>query len=299
MTLRRPRPLRAGDRVAVVAPSGPVVPERLDAGVRILRSWGLEAVLGDHVLTRHPELPYLAGTDEQRAADLQRAWTDPSVSAVVCARGGYGAQRLVDRLDWSAMAAAGPRWFAGYSDATALHEAIAARLGLATVYGPMAAAAAFTTDAGTAEALRRALFGEPIELRGRALVPGRAEAPTSGGCLALLATDAGTRTAGAYAGTVVCLEDVGEPAYAVDRWLTQLLRAGAFDGVAGFALGSWHDCQPGSPGLVARVLEERLAGLGVPIAADLPFGHGPSSAAVPLGVPAVLADGVLTFSGRT
>ncbi|WP_037571597.1 S66 peptidase family protein [Phaeacidiphilus oryzae] len=320
MTPRQPRPLRPGDRVAVVAPSGPVSPERLEAGVRILRSWGLDVVLGDHVLTRDPVLPYLAGTDRQRAADLQAAWTDPSVAAVVCARGGYGAQRIVDRLDWPALAAAGPRWFVGYSDATALHQAISTRLGLATLYGPMAAAQVFTTDADTADGLRDALFGKPVELRGRALTPGRAEAPTSGGCLALLATDLGTpsagapgtpsagapgtpsaaaEAAGAYAGTIVCLEDVGEPAYAIDRWLTQLLRAGAFDGVAGFALGSWERCERQTPELVDRVLADRLRPLGIPIAVDLPFGHGPSSATVPLGVPAVLADGVLTFAGRT
>jgi muramoyltetrapeptide carboxypeptidase len=135
----KPGRLRAGSRVAVVAPAGPVPEEPLYRGIAVLESWGLRVELGKHVLDRHSRLPYLAGADADRAADLQRAWCDPGVDAVFCARGGYGCQRMVDLLDWDAMAAAGPKVFAGSSDVTALHEAIGTHLGMVTLFSPMIA----------------------------------------------------------------------------------------------------------------------------------------------------------------
>ncbi|MBK6033667.1 LD-carboxypeptidase, partial [Streptomyces sp. MBT59] len=97
--------MRPGSRVAVVAPSGPVLADRLEEGLAVLRDWGLEPVVGPHVRSTHPELDYLAGTDAGRAADLQAAWCDPSVEAVLCARGGFGAHRMVDLVDWAAIRA--------------------------------------------------------------------------------------------------------------------------------------------------------------------------------------------------
>ena len=162
--LVRPARLAPGARVAVVAPSGPVPEERLQSGLDVLRGWDLDPVVAPHVLDRHGELDYLAGTDADRAADLQRAWCDPSVDAVVCARGGYGTQRMVDLLDWAAMRAAGPKVFVGYSDITVLHEAFATRLGLATLHGPMAAGIDFVKNARAQEHLRATLF-EPETVR--------------------------------------------------------------------------------------------------------------------------------------
>ncbi|MDV9178977.1 LD-carboxypeptidase, partial [Streptomyces sp. W16] len=186
--LVRPYRLAPGARVAVVAPSGPVSEERLEAGLDILRGWGLDPVVAPHVRDRHGELGYLAGTDADRAADLQNAWCDPSVAAVLCARGGYGVQRIVDLLDWDAMRAAGPKVFVGFSDPTVLHQAFATRLGLVTLYGPAAAGADFVKNARTQEQLRATLF-DPESVRtvravpggGGALVPGRARGVTLGG----------------------------------------------------------------------------------------------------------------------
>ncbi|WP_127358221.1 S66 peptidase family protein [Actinacidiphila soli] len=299
--LLRPRRLAPGDRVAVVAPSGPVVPEQLDVGLDILRGWDLDPVVAPHVLDHHPGLGYLAGEDEARARDVQDAWCDPAVAAVMCARGGYGAQRMIDLLDWDALAAAGPKAFIGFSDVTVLHEAFARRLGLATLYGPVAAGVAFTKDEPTREHLRRTLF-EPETARtltsatAAPLVPGRARGVTVGGCLAMLAADIGTPHARAgQRGGILVLEDVGERPYQLDRLLTQLLRSGRLDGVAGIALGSWRDCGP--PEDVRAVLLDRLGGLGVPVVEELGFGHCDSSLTVPLGIPAVLdADtGTLTL----
>src|SRR5690606_28432687 len=195
------------------------------------------------------------------------------------------------------MRAAGPKALVGFSDITALHGAFATHLGLATVHGPMPGTSMFTDDDRTADLLRRMLMepGEAMALtspEARVLVPGAARGVTIGGCLSLLAGEIGTPTARASAaGGIVLLEDVGEKAYRLDGFLTQLLRTGWFDGVAGVALGSWKDCEP-----VEELMMDRLGGLGVPIVADLGFGHCDSSITVPLGVPAVLDADVGTLS---
>ncbi|MGW3094706.1 S66 peptidase family protein [Streptomyces sp. NPDC001102] len=298
--LLRPSRLAPGARVAVVAPSGPVPEERLQAGLDVLRGWDLDPVVAPHVLDRHDELTYLAGTDTARAADLQAAWCDPSVDAVLCARGGYGAQRMVDLLDWEAMRAAGPKVFVGFSDVTVLHEAFAARLGLVTLHGPMAAGVDFVKNARAQDHLKATLFApetvRTITSGGGALVPGRARGVTLGGCLTLLAAELGSPHARPGArGGLLCLEDVGEETYRLDRHLTQLGRAGLLEGVRGVLLGSWERCEPYEK--VRALLLDRLGGLGVPIAEDFGFGHCAGALTIPFGVSAVLdADaGTLTL----
>ncbi|MEI7030316.1 LD-carboxypeptidase [Streptomyces pratensis] len=294
----RPPRLRPGSRVAVVAPCGPVPADRLEQGVALLREWGLDPVVGPHVSSAHPELDYLAGADADRAADLQEAWCDPSVEAVLCARGGYGAHRMVDLLDWAAIRAAGPKAFVGYSDATVLHEAFALRAGFSTLHGPMVATEAFLTEPATREHLRATLFApETVRTLGRdtaaALVPGRARGVLHGGCVSLLAADAGTpcgRTHGR--GGLLVIEDTGEHPYRLDGILTRLLRSGALEGLAGVVCGSWQDCGPYEK--IRAVLADRLGPLGIPVVEELGFGHGPNALTLPLGAPAVLdapADG--------
>ncbi|MER8187662.1 LD-carboxypeptidase [Kitasatospora sp. NPDC094015] len=297
----RPCHLVPGDRVALVAPSGPVDPARLARGVEILRSWGLRIRSAPHLDERHPVLDHLAGTDTHRAADFQQAWLDPEVAAVLCVRGGYGTQRMVDLVDWDALRAAPPKPLVGFSDATVLHEAVARHLGVPTFYGPMPASATFTPDGPTADHLRRTLFhpATTTVLTGPAaapLVPGVARGTLAGGCASVLAAERGTRTARpSFAGTLLLLEDVNEQPYRLDRILTQLLRSGALDGVAGIVLGSWDGCGPAEQ--VRAVMLDRLAPLGVPVLWELGFGHAPSGPTVPLGVTATLdADaGTLTL----
>ncbi|MFW3463562.1 S66 peptidase family protein [Streptomyces microflavus] len=293
----RPSRLRPGSRVAVVAPSGPVPADRLEAGLGVLRAWGLEPVVAPHVLDVHTELDYLAGTDADRAADLQAAWCDPAVDAVICARGGYGAHRMVDLVDWAAVRAAGPKVFVGYSDITVLHEAFALRAGFATLHGPMVATEAFLKDAPTREHLRATLFEPETVLTlgldtAAALVPGRARGPVRG-CVSLLSAEAGTPHArnGARGGLLV-IEDTGEEPYRLDGILTRLLRSGALEGVSGVVCGSWQECGPYEK--IRAVLADRFGPLGIPVIEELGFGHGPTALTVPLGVEAVLdapADG--------
>jgi muramoyltetrapeptide carboxypeptidase len=287
--LLRPRRLVQGDRVAVVAPSGPLEPDRLARGCRVLESWGLEVVVGAHVLDRDR---HLAGRDEDRAVDVQQAWCDPSVAAVLCARGGSGATRLLDLLDWAAMRQAEPKVFVGYSDATALHEGLATHLGIASLLGPMPAALPFGgehPDGPSLDHLHRTLFApEQVQvLRDAGTIcatGGRATGVTVGGTVALLASTVGTPESRPAKGGIALLEDITEPAYRLDNLLTQLLRSGWFDGVRGIVLGTWVDCGDDAVETVCA----RLDGLGVPLLAGLPFGHGVPQLTVPLGVEAEL-----------
>jgi muramoyltetrapeptide carboxypeptidase len=289
--LHRPPRLRAGDRVAVVATAGIVPPQRLSAGVARLESWSLRVEVAEHVLDVHATLPYLAGADADRADDFTAAWTDPDVAALFVARGGYGTQRVIDLLDWDALAKAPPKVLVGFSDVTSLHTALGARLGQTTVHSHVVTSLGGATES-SAEALRATLLSPSAGtdlLSGSevaCVVPGVVTGELRGGNLALLAADVGTTCSRGAAGAIVLLEDVLETPYRIDRLLTQLLRSGWFDGVAGIVLGSFADC--GDPHLVDAVLAERLRPLHVPLVKGLDFGHTDSTVTVPLGVRATL-----------
>ncbi|MEJ7690307.1 MAG: LD-carboxypeptidase [Nocardioidaceae bacterium] len=247
--------------------------------------------LDDHVLDRDSRLSYLAAADDVRASAFTDAWLNPEASAVIIARGGYGSQRVVDLVDWRRLAEAEPKVLVGFSDATALHQAVAARLGLVTVHSHVVTSLGTATPA-SAEALRRLLM-EPDTVTdllagqaAEAVVGGMARGVLVGGNLALLASDLGTPFSRSAAGGIVLLEDIGEDTYRVDRQLTHLVRAGWFEGARGLVLGAFTDCN--DPVELDVVLEARLAPLGLPIVRHVDVGHTSSSATVPLGVEAVL-----------
>ncbi|RYP86042.1 DUF4031 domain-containing protein [Nocardioides guangzhouensis] len=292
-SLLRPRALRRGDVVALVAPAGPADGERVEAGAALLASWGLEVRPAAEPGTA--PYPWLVDHDEARAEALADAWRDPEVAAVWCVRGGFGAHRILDLLDWDALALAAPKTLIGFSDVTALHQAFASRLGVATVHGPMAASLA-DRDVATREAFRALLMdGEAVDVRGHTVVDGEATGPLVGGNLTVLATSSGTPLTHPAAGSIAVLEDVGEEPYRLDRSVTQLLRAGWFDEVRGIVLGQFTDCR--DPAAVRALLADRLGGLGVPLLADAAVGHEDTNLAVPLGVRSRIADGVLSFPG--
>jgi muramoyltetrapeptide carboxypeptidase len=278
----------------VVAPSGRVDAARLEAGLVHLRSWGLEVDVMPSVLAGHERFPYLAADDKARAEDLRNAWLDPQYAAVICARGGYGVQRMLEYVDVDELVAV-PKWFVGFSDITALHEPLNAR-GLVTLHGPMAAAVEqLNTDLGR-ERLRALLF-EPETITdllaphgARTVVGGVAEGPLRGGNVTLLAAGIGTPTYAPPTGVVV-LEEVDESNYRVDRLFTQLLRAGWFDQVTGIVLGDFTGTED-----PIDVLTERLEPLGVPMVAGAAIGHEALNLAVPLGLPVRLDATAATLS---
>lgn len=297
--------LQAGDRVGIVFPSGPPDPERLKQAEELLRSWDLVPVPGRNVLRAHPRADYLAGSDAERASDLEDAWCDDTLQAVFCARGGYGTVRLLDLLDVERLRRARPKALFGSSDVTAVHEFWAERLGLSTWFSPMIATAAVLGDAVATAKLHQAVFGcfEGRSYSGPdacTLVPGTATGVMTGGNLSLLAMTTGAaRAAGPRAaGKIILLEDVTEDLYRIDALLHTLLRSGYFDGAAGIVLGTWHEC--GDLGAVRALLQEVLSPLGIPLVWGFPLGHGPAADSIPLGVPAVLDAGtepLLTLIG--
>jgi muramoyltetrapeptide carboxypeptidase len=289
-SLIRGQRLRRGDRVAVASPAGPAPADRLDAGLAVIESWGLDVRVMEHARGAHQDFAYLSAADTDRADDFMRAWCDPSVRAVVCARGGYGVQRMVDLLDWDAIAAAGPKVLVGFSDVTALHQGFAARLGMSTIHGPVITSLGGADDESRTHLRRMLLEPESVSSLTPSPVPavvgGRAEGVLVGGNVALLAAEIGTGNSAPAAESIAVLEDVTEEGYRLDRLLTQLLRAGWFDDVRGIALGQFTGC--GATESVRFLVQDRLAPLGVPMLLEVPFGHGPRNLAFPFGVAAVL-----------
>ena len=289
--LLRPPRLRHGDVVAVVTQAGE--DERLDAGITVLRSWGLEVRRSEPAPARLT--PGLTGLEQWRADQLTQAWTDPDVRAVWASRGAYGTRRVLDMLDWSVLASASPRMLIGSWEVTLLHQAVAARLGAASVQASGVAGLG-VAEVATSEAIRRLVMdGGPVELTGTpGPQAGCAEGVLVGGSLTLLASAVGTSLAHPAAGGIALLEDVGQRPSLLDRAVTRLLHSDWFAGVRAVALGEFASC--GDPGEAQALLEDRLGHLCVPMVRDLPVGHAPPSLPVPLGVPARLDAAAGTLS---
>jgi len=285
----RPRPLRPGARVHVVAPSGPVPADRLESGLAVLRT----LVPGEISLA--PNLAaragYFAGDDRARLAALQAALADKAIDAVVCARGGYGLTRLLPLLDPARLAAA-PKLLVGFSDVTGLLAWSLAQVGLASIHGPVVAQLA-TLGADDHERLALLMRGEdPGSLSaetGAILHGGVVTGPLFAGNLEVLRSLLGTRAFPDLSGCVLALEEIGERPYRIDRMLTQLLTSGALRGVRGVAVGGLVACDepetgnPDSP-TAEEVVLERLGVLGIPVVTGFPFGHAPDrNAALPVG----------------
>ncbi|HEX6559330.1 MAG TPA: LD-carboxypeptidase [Longimicrobiales bacterium] len=288
LTRVKPPRLRAGARVALLAPAGPLTDERIEISLERCRSLGLEPVLGRAARSR---LGFLAGPDEARAADLQNALLDDSVDAVWALRGGYGTVRLLEYLDWAPMRDK-PKAFIGFSDNTTLHLTLF-NAGVVSFHGPHPGGD-FPPE--TRAAFERVLFDDApageLPLRAedpapRTLHPGRAHGPLVGGNLSLLAAACGTGTCLQARGCIVFIEDVSEAAYRVDRALQQLLASGAFVGVAGLAFGRFTPA-PDDDLPIDAVLDEFAQRLGVPAVLDFPIGHIEHNWTVPLGVEAQL-----------
>ncbi len=313
----QPCRLRSGDTIAIVAPAGPAPIARLQQGIATLERLGFDVRLGAGVLSQEK---YLAGPDDRRALDLVSLWARRDVAAVFCARGGYGAARIVDALT-PAFLKRHPKVFCGFSDITTLHAACA-RAGLVSFYGPMVAwdlahgatrpprskraavrlatATGVSRSGGFDEASFRAMLMDGVSdfviapAAAEPLVRGRATGRLLGGCLSLLVATLGTPEELDTRGSILVLEDEKEPPYRIDRMLTQLRRAGKFEGVKGIVLGDFPECHP-APGAgyaLVDVLRDRLSDVGVPVAWRFPIGHTlQPNVTLPLGVKATLDAG--------
>lgn len=283
--------LPPGAKIAVVAPSHRFNQEKLDAGLELARAAGLELVCLPHLQRPHR---YLAAPDAWRLGQLIEALVDPAWDAVWVVRGGSGITRLLRHLPWDRIP---PRPLIGFSDLTPLLEAMRARTGAVGVHGPVLHSLA-GTDPGDRQALFDLLAGRPTPaLAGEAWRAGEATGPLVGGNLTLIAATCGTPWQVRSAGAILCLEDIGEQPYRVDRMLQQLLDAGVLDGVAGVALGTWEGCRApdGADWSLDDVLRDVLLPLGVPVLAGLPFGHGDRNHPLPIGAVGRISGGALAW----
>jgi len=294
-TFQLPPALRPGDRVAVVAPASAFERAAFDSGLALIRS----RYQAEHDIALFERRRYLAGGDERRLAELSSALADPGVRAVFCARGGYGATRLLSRL--GAAAPGAPKPLIGFSDITALHLWLQSQ-GRASIHGPVLTQLG-RVPPGSLERLFALLESSspaaPLEGTD-SYVGGTAEGPLLGGNLSVLSRLLGTPFMPVLDGAILLLEDQGERPYRLDRIWTHLHQAGVFSRVRGIALGTFTACEePDAAYTSADVLRELAAESGVPCAAGFPIGHGGVNEPVPLGVPVRLdaSQARLTFLG--
>ncbi len=287
----KPKKLAIGDTVGIVAPAGIPGKEELAAGIDFIQSVGLKIKLGNHLGKING---YLAGSDAERAADINDMFADREVKAIFCARGGYGTARIAHLLDYK-MIAENPKIFWGYSDITFLHAAISKFSGLVTFHGPM------LTELGHENARNRALIAANMMLRGgklqflqkdgiREIVSGLAFGMVAGGNLTLIASTLGTPYEIDTTGRILFLEEVNEEPRTIDRMMNQLYQSGKLAAAAGIVIGDFTNCGGFSkPGYqTEEVIEHYLALAGRPAMAGVPFGHGEDNHPFPLGVHAIL-----------
>jgi len=305
----KPRKLQPGDTVGLVLPASMAFEgSKIDLAREQLEAIGFEVRLGGHARSRHG---YFAGTDHQRAADVNAMFADDGVDGIFCYTGGWGTPRVLPLLDFD-LIRRHPKVIIGYSDITALVNAIHQETGLVTFHGPVAAS---HIRPWTLEQLRRVVMSTlPIgtltnpekgedelvnrEFRILTIRGGRSRGKIVGGNLTLLAALMGTPWEVRTEGAILMLEDIREEYYRVDRMLTQLAQGGKFDRVAGVVFGYCTKCSVEAPSFsFEEILRDRLEPLGVPAMAGLAFGHLPKMLTLPIGLEATLdADaGTLTI----
>jgi muramoyltetrapeptide carboxypeptidase len=291
-----PKRLRPGDTIGFITPGSYISDESLDKAVSNMLQLGLKVKMGKNIRAKHG---FVAGTDQQRLDDLHMMFSDRSVDAVWCARGGYGCTRLLPQIDYE-LIRKNPKILIGYSDITALLNAIYHKTGLVTFHGPVGASefSAYTEAQVRAVLMEGAApYSIPLSednetsddplYQPEVIREGQAEGVLMGGNLSLLSAMAGTGYLPDPEGAIVFMEDVGESPYRVDRMLTQLRQAWPLKAANGIALGVFADCakKEGSDSLtLSETLQEQLRPTAAPTAYGFPFGHIDHQCTFPVGV---------------
>lgn len=274
--MKEPDFLKPDDRIAVVAPAGKVVREKVEAGISLLRQVGFAVVEGQNL---YGSCHSFSGTDDERLSDLQLAFDDPSVKAILFARGGYGTTRLLERLDFSRFAQ-NPKWIVGFSDITALHN-VCASLGIPSVHAPMAASYADDNGRPTRDflILTDTLKGQNVNYQ----VPpqpenrsGVAISQLAGGNMALIYSLMGTKYDLETDGKILFIEDVGEYLYQIDRTMASLRLSGKLAKLTGIVIGHFSDLKDNAEpfGMSLReIVLHATRGYDFPVCFGFPAGH--------------------------
>ncbi|MBC2712416.1 MAG: LD-carboxypeptidase [Desulfosarcina sp.] len=291
-----PRALKPGDTLGIVAPASPFDRQSFDAGVRGLESMGFNLVIPEDIFNKNG---YMAGSDQRRADLLNRLFADPDIDGIICARGGYGAMRVLPLLDADAISHH-PKVFVGFSDITVLLGFLVERCRMVAFHGPT------VTTLGNGDPSTRNRFlsaltkPAPLSLAAASnhvIQAGSATGRFFCGNLTLFCHLTGTPFQPDFSGCILLIEDQGEAPYRIDRMLTQMMLAGCFDGLAGLALGAFTNC--GSVEEIHRIVSDRLGRLNIPILAGFDVGHEAVNMTLPVGLPVLMntSSGTLTFTG--
>lgn len=274
-----------GGRIGIIAPASPFDPDLFKAGLDVISSLGWIPVFPETIWDKKG---YLAGEDVHRAAQIHQMFADSSIDAIICARGGFGAMRLLPLLDFD-LIAKNPKPFVGFSDITVLLNAFCDRCQMVTFHGPVVTSLA-QNEPTTVKALNQALtrikdYRIPFSSE-TVISHGMTTAPVKGGNLTMLSNLAGTPYCPDFRGALVLLEDCNEVSYRIDRKLTHLMLAGCLDEIAGLLLGDFAGCGPAeqTQALFADVFQNRA----IPIVGGVEAGHGTVNRTVPLGLKATL-----------
>ncbi len=257
-------PLKIGDRVAVISPSGKVDKDHILTSTQLLKNWGLEVIYGEHTFDVHHKL---AGKDEDRLKDLQWALDDHNIKAIFCSRGGYGLVRIIDELNWSKFTSK-PKLIIGFSDVTVLHNELNKR-GFNSIHAVMPNSY-HSSSTEVLDSLRQALFYEKYQFN----LPLFKNYEVVGGNLAIIYSLLGTNSDIDTHGKVLFIEDIGEYAYVIDRMMHALKKAGKLDHLKGLVLGHFTNIKEDDFGYSVRQIVERVtAEFDYPIVYDVPIGH--------------------------
>jgi len=291
----KPAALKSGDVIGIIAPSGPPKGQGFAMGMQRLERLGFTVRLADHVFK---QWRHLAAEDSQRVEDLHRFFSDQSVRAIVCARGGSGASRLIPHLD-SNIIRENPKIFVGSSDVTTLLLYLVQTCGIVAFHGPMLAPnfgkrASARTDEFFLKLLTRPEPAGRLDIPGvKTLKAGTAEGTLTGGCLSILSLSIGTPHEIKTHGSILFLEDIDEAPYKIDRMLTHLKQAGCFKGVQGIVFGKMVDCQtkPEEDYTLEDVALDVLSDFRGPILYGFPSGHGEENVILPFGMKVRISSG--------
>jgi muramoyltetrapeptide carboxypeptidase len=267
--------LKSGDKIAIVATARKIIPSEMDVAISTFHSWGLQVVAGPHLYGANNQY---SGTDEERADDLQTMLDDKDIRAIICARGGYGTIRIIDRINFNVFEQH-PKWIVGYSDITALHSHIQTQFGIETLHAVMPINFPDVGSDAAVESLRKALFGESLAYHVDPHIlnqPGNVSGMLTGGNLSMLYALSGTPSDIETDDKILFIEDLDEYLYHMDRMMMNMKRSGKLSGIKALIVGGMTKMNDNTVPFgkqAEQIISEYAREAGIPVCFNFPAGH--------------------------